>query len=63
MSDTSGLRRAGPKRTYQRTHQGVIVSNPGSHTYKCGMCNQPSTAALGRWKHRVLGFCCPKCKP
>jgi hypothetical protein len=47
--------------TYRPTHEGVIAPALGK-TYLCGLCNKPKETLLGRWKHRVLGWCCGECK-
>jgi hypothetical protein len=47
--------------TYRPTHEGVIAPALGK-TYMCGRCNKPKETLLGRWKHRVLGWCCGECK-
>jgi hypothetical protein len=47
--------------TYRPTHEGVIAP-AALGSYMCGRCNKPQGTALGRWKHRVLGWCCGECR-
>lgn len=31
-------------------------------TYTCGKCQKRLLTREGRWKHRVLGWCCAGCR-
>jgi hypothetical protein len=53
--------RRGYANSYRPTHEGVIAPALGN-TFMCGRCNKPKETLLGRWRHRVLGWCCSECR-
>jgi len=32
-------------------------------TFRCGLCNVDKLVHSGRWKHRIMGWCCHACVP
>jgi hypothetical protein len=57
----SALRRGSPA-SYRPMHAPTVIA-PGGATWTCGKCGKRQGSTMGRFKHRVFGFCCAACKP
>jgi hypothetical protein len=50
--------RRGHGNSYKPTHDHLVYGT----TYTCGKCQARVLGREGRFKHPVLGWCCPGCK-